>query len=177
MKEIIQEESTFNNQIEISFLKEKKYSTIAMGINESVTEEDFKNQMVKIFNFKEEEIDITKSFKSKNGKVNIILKANKKISDKLQDNSCFISFNRVVFKRYVKINRCFRCQRFGHVQSFCKKDACCARCGQRHDTRSCSSERYKCINCNSTEHRADSPSCQAFKDFKNNEIKRLTQKL
>ena len=54
--------------------------------------------------------------------------------------------------------RCFKCQKFGHYKSVCKRTATCALCGQaEHDASPCGGP-PKCVNCNGN-HSAFDKSC------------------
>ena len=67
--------------------------------------------------------------------------------------------------------RCFKCQRFGHHQSKCRKQEVCARClGTDHDKSNCTME-PKCQNCEGR-HESNSRDCPAWKKEKKiNELK------
>ncbi|GFV70107.1 uncharacterized protein TNCV_3714841 [Trichonephila clavipes] len=61
--------------------------------------------------------------------------------------------------------RCFKCQMFGHSQTFCRGQLTCCRCASvGHASTDCSLE-PKCINC-SQPHTADSKLCQKWKNEK-----------
>lgn len=48
------------------------------------------------------------------------------------------------------IVQCKRCQRYGHTQNYCNRPFYCVKCGERHDTRSCTkpkTEPAKCALC------------------------------
>ena len=58
--------------------------------------------------------------------------------------------------------RCFKCQRYGHGQTSCRRDIVCAKCaGPGHDDKSCQASKYKCHNCEG-EHSASSRSCPLY---------------
>ena len=67
------------------------------------------------------------------------------------------------------VKRCFVCQDFGHMQSNCPTPdkKACAKCGENHDTNSCSSTVAKCVNCCRKnlphDHYASSVDCPLFK--------------
>ena len=76
-----------------------------------------------------------------------------------------------IIAAYQKINvepyipnplRCFKCQRFGHHQDRCKREARCGRCGEEgHVDSSCSSD-HKCCNC-SGNHTSYARACPVWK--------------
>ncbi|GFS83492.1 uncharacterized protein TNCV_66381 [Trichonephila clavipes] len=58
--------------------------------------------------------------------------------------------------------RCFKCQRFGHLQTSCRGQLTCSRCASvGHDSTDCSLQ-PKCINCLQT-HPSDSKICPKWK--------------
>jgi len=53
-------------------------------------------------------------------------------------------------ERYIpqcQIKQCFNCQAYGHKADICKKKPKCGKCAQEHETRNCTSEEVKCVNC------------------------------
>lgn len=61
--------------------------------------------------------------------------------------------------------RCKKCMRLGHTQGRCKStEPSCPTCCRHHDgANTCS---MWCINCEGSDHRADSPDCPAFLEMK-----------
>ncbi|GBO16319.1 hypothetical protein AVEN_86008-1 [Araneus ventricosus] len=58
--------------------------------------------------------------------------------------------------------RCFKCQRFGHSKTSCRKTLTCARCTEAgHDSSDCTASE-KCVNCKGS-HTSFSRSCSAWK--------------
>ena len=61
--------------------------------------------------------------------------------------------------------RCFKCQKYGHSQAKCRREAVCGKCGEKgHDSRNCTKE-SKCINC-AENHPSYSRSCPKFLEEK-----------
>lgn len=72
-----------------------------------------------------------------------------------------------------KTTQCQRCCGFGHLESFCRNDAACKLCGERHHTKAhhcticsttgktCSHVAPKCSNCRGN-HMADSKTCETL---------------
>lgn len=59
-----------------------------------------------------------------------------------------IGFNACTVRRYVIVQRCFRCQAFGHIAKECiaKRDFC-AKCADNHRAEACTNTAKECINC------------------------------
>ena len=66
------------------------------------------------------------------------------------------------------IKRCNACQKFGHYYKECPTPTqyVCSKCGENHDSRTCTSTQHHCINCkirgraeSECKHTADSPDC------------------
>ena len=55
-------------------------------------------------------------------------------------------------------SRCFNCQRYSHLRSMCKFPTRCAKCGDEHDVKVCTSVTVSCPNC-SLPHMAWNSSC------------------
>ena len=52
------------------------------------------------------------------------------------------------YKPQCQIKQCFKCQAYGHKADTCRKKLACGRCAQEHQTRDCTNEQVKCVNCN-----------------------------
>ena len=68
--------------------------------------------------------------------------------------------------------RCYKCQKFGHHESRCTRQAICKRCGENdpvHEEKTCDKDLH-CVNCGEA-HSADSKSCRVWK--KEKEISRV----
>lgn len=61
--------------------------------------------------------------------------------------------------------RCFKCQKFGHVSSYCRSDdKICMNCGLKEHTQEgekCKNPK-KCVNCESTDHNSMARDCPEF---------------
>ena len=69
-----------------------------------------------------------------------------------------IRYPAVAYKPLARIDRCFRCQQFGHKAANCSNEAKCYKCGDNHEyNRDCANV-VKCANCNA-QHMAGSPEC------------------
>ena len=75
-----------------------------------------------------------------------------------------------VYDQY-HVKRCNNCQEFGHFYKDCPNPDVhiCAKCGENHSTRDCTSSSNYCINCVKAElpvdecgHRADDPACKSL---------------
>jgi hypothetical protein len=51
------------------------------------------------------------------------------------------------YKPQCQIKQCFNCQAYGHKADTCRKKRACGRCAQEHQTRDCTNEQVKCVNC------------------------------
>lgn len=65
------------------------------------------------------------------------------------------------------VPQCKRCQRHGHTQHFCRRDAVCVKCAQKHLTATCTKDKNtapKCANCNQA-HPASYRGCEVAKEI------------
>lgn len=86
----------------------------------------------------------------------------------LEKRKLFIYFSVVKVVECLNLNRCFKCQEYGHVAESCKNEPVCPKCAENHKIDNCGSSEKCCINCvrlnkdgagRSTEHFAWSNAC------------------
>ena len=85
-------------------------------------------------------------------------------------NRLFVSYFKCIVYNQLNVNRCNKCQRFGHYARDCKNNACCAKCNGNHETNSCGHSKEspsKCANCvrankPTHDHRADDSVCPCY---------------
>lgn len=73
---------------------------------------------------------------------------------------------------YIRVTRCYRCQKYGHVAKHCKSNPQCGMCASTdHETKNCRhtdhQERHKCSNCirnkfHDTNHHTGSSDCPVY---------------
>lgn len=64
----------------------------------------------------------------------------------------YVGWQTYKLEKFVKLTRCFKCQRFGHVAKNCLSKKSCGVCtSSNHQTRDCpyknSKEKHRCMNC------------------------------
>ena len=97
--------------------------------------------------------------------------------DLIDTNRYILTFNRTELPRLIKITdwhheivnlyippplKCMKCQRFGHLKKWCRREEeICAKCGDAgHTSRSCQNE-TSCVNCNG-DHSAMDRQCPVY---------------
>jgi len=110
-----------------------------------------------------------------------------KDGQRLPTGTVFLTFNAPLLPEKIKVGfmvvrvdpyipnpmRCFKCQKFGHTASRCKRPAVCSVCAEEgHDDRSCG-KNPKCVNCEG-DHPAFSKNCPLWRQEK--EIQELKVK-
>ena len=69
-----------------------------------------------------------------------------------------IRYPAVAYKPLARIDRCFRCQQYGHKAANFSNEAKCYKCGDNHEYNRDCANIVKCANCNA-QHMAGSPEC------------------
>jgi hypothetical protein len=70
-------------------------------------------------------------------------------------------------KKNYNIIQCMRCQSYGHSKTYCSKPFNCVKCGQSHDTKTCTKPKStpaKCALC-SGDHPANYKGCTVYKEL------------
>lgn len=77
-----------------------------------------------------------------------------------------------------EIVQCKKCQSYGHTRAYCWHSHRCVKCGQSHDTSTCTkpqTEKPKCALC-SGEHPANYKGCTVYKELRNKSFPPLREK-
>lgn len=72
--------------------------------------------------------------------------------------------------------RCFRCQKFGHTSSTCKRKIACAKCAGEHEDKECMQTTRKCVNCSGS-HPVFSRDCPVWTREKEIQMVKTQQKV
>lgn len=104
--------------------------------------------------------------------VNLVVEIEPKIRELLlAAGRVYIDYDSCRIVDFYHICRCYRCQGYGHVQKFCKKegDSVCSHCGRAgHEFTECPRKREKpeCVNClaakKPSDHRVGSLDCPMY---------------
>jgi hypothetical protein len=68
----------------------------------------------------------------------------------IKANELYIASGRYRAERYtphLQIIQCYKCYGYGHRAHQCRHEQNCGKCGETHETKSCTNDRIKCINC------------------------------
>ena len=146
-----------------------------LGNDDLITEICDKDEFLKGCIDRDEEFTIINSWdvKDRVGKISskkVAIKCSPMIRNHIiNDNDGFIYLSLVrcrVFDRFY-VPQCYHCQRFNHFSRECpdkRKLSICAKCTGQHDTRNCSENFSKCVNCvrnndNEYDHASFSQNC------------------
>ena len=116
-----------------------------------------------------------KLVKSKNARYPDTYSAAVRVSDEIRHalkaagDRIFINLTSCRVTKRLFVRRCNRCQEYKHFHKDCNSEnMCCGKCGGAHDTRSCTSDIKRCINCvnnkfTDVEHETWHHTCQSYK--------------
>nr|XP_015840246.1 PREDICTED: uncharacterized protein LOC107399080 [Tribolium castaneum] len=95
----------------------------------------------------------------------------------------FINWKSLHIRDYLRVTRCFKCQKFGHVSKFCNSEKQCGYCASTdHESVTCKlkneENKHKCSNCTraeqqDTNHAAESSNCPIYKNRLQEAIKNI----
>jgi hypothetical protein len=85
----------------------------------------------------------------------------KRDGQKITTGTAILTFNKTTLPPSIKLGfvsvrltdyippplRCFRCQKFGHTNTTCKRRIVCAKCSEEHEDKICQARQNKCANC------------------------------
>ena len=84
-----------------------------------------------------------------------------------------ISKVRLPVRLYVpRIMNCHNCNKLGHTAAYCCNQACCSKCGEKHEESTCKTGAEKCLHCGGSPHAL--LACPKYISRRNN-TKRLLQ--
>ena len=88
-------------------------------------------------------------FKDKRKDSNLVMEVNPETRKKLLGQKIKIGWHMCYNDDYIKINRCFKCNKYNHRASDCTGELSCPFCAGNHSMRECRAtrEQYRCTNC------------------------------
>ena len=95
-------------------------------------------------------------------RIRVDFRSNEDVQSIVSSSHIFIDSIRypaVAYKPLARLDRCFRCQQFGHKKAAnCVHESRCFKCGDQHEYNRDCANAVKCANCSGT-HMAGSPEC------------------
>lgn len=138
------------------FIPEVSIKGIAHGIDQSISDEDFKDFTV----LGHSKIKEAKRIQGKLvGRTHSVIFT---FSGKVLPERVYLGFLSFRIKQFVpRPLRCYKCQRFGHVSGVCRGARRCPTCGKDHNFDECGEKEMKCVNCGEA-HSAADKGCRVF---------------
>lgn len=166
-EEFFQNLKSFNDEnMKISLSTPKNNKVILYHVPNEVSEDDLKKEILREEELQDSEFDVIKHIKSSESTRHIVLATEKDSYDKLlRRGRILLNFRSIRVHKYITLKRCFKCQHYGHYSSNCTQKEYCGKCAQEHDTRTCDTQNFKCVNCNGL-HPSYSTLCPKYKEWK-----------
>ena len=182
---------------EISLKNPSKSVIKIVGFKTEYSSEDFfnhlfsKNPSLSSFNSPEHyELISIKSCKKSATTLQAVVKISPNLRKAINENNnkVFISYYRCVVYDQLFVNRCAKCQTYGHLHRECTNVESCAICNGKHQTIHCPHKddadfrSHKCSNCiregkDAIGHRADSSLCPCYIKIHENKRKHFLKAL
>lgn len=172
----IESKENMSDKLHVGKPSRKKERILIMGIHQETDEKMIEEEILKNISVTEPSIEVVKPIRRRDELTNWIVDVDTDSKNELlKKGRICIDLMRTRVVEFIRIIRCFRCQRFGHVASRCRNDTRCGKCGEGHDKKDCTSEIEKCVNCEvNNEHCSDSFNCPSFVKYKREKLsKRL----
>lgn len=150
------------------------YKGMSERLKKTDMEETTRLLLENIIQKQEKEIKIIRGIPTKQGKINWLLdvdKDSKKLL--LAKRRICLDYERYRVVEFVPIVRCYKCQAYGHRSDNCENDLHCVKCADAHYFKDCKNDVIQCANCyfedasGKCDHRADSPDCPIFQQYRN----------
>ncbi len=94
-------------------------------------------------------------------RIRVDLRSNEEVQKIIRDSHIYIDSIRypaTPYKPLARIDRCYRCQQYGHKSGNCENKPKCYKCGEEHQYNRDCTNTIKCANC-SGQHMAGAPEC------------------
>ena len=134
-------------------------------VYDDVSEDEIIDDIVKQFPGVECDFFKRKSDNKFSGMINVDFKSHTLLQQVITDEIKILSQRYIVeeFVRKSRVIKCNNCQSWDHVHRYCVKAAKCAKCGENHETRTCTVNKgFVCCHCKGA-HRAGSVNCKVYK--------------
>lgn len=173
--------NNWGDRVKITQANRRRCRVLLLSLEQDITKEDvFKsvNGVLQEADIKTQgEIELVKKYATRTGKMNWILDVDlDSFAYLVNRKRLCINCERYRVVQHIQIQRCFKCQTFGHLSNFCQNDQKCSKCAGNHNFRDCTSENLHCVNCMEdadldAEHAADSFDCPSFKVYRDSLLK------
>lgn len=146
------------------------FNTVGMikYVYDDYSEDEMKKEILKNYSGIITKCDFQKkrSDNSFNGMIKIEVSSRDNLLKLISERIKFCNQRYIVeeFQRKSRVVKCNKCQGWGHIQRYCKKEPKCGKCADKHETRTCTiTSQFKCAHC-SLNHMAGSQDCKVFKE-------------
>lgn len=178
-----------DNEIETRMVNQKMPKIMVIGVDRDIENND-------IFSFinspqNEEIVNLIKEDPSQNAKLVyskndraetkfVIFEVTSKLFKLIMKLGYLsIGIRRCPVNERIAVKQCYKCQRFGHISTDCKRQAACATCAGHHESRACKAQQNKtktCVNCSwananlrnpkvATDHAASDRNCPQYQQM------------
>jgi hypothetical protein len=136
-------------QYEVSVTKTKVPLIKVWGMSEVLSKEDFVDKIRRQNDCIREDsvINVLNIKENRRGVLSLIEVDEKTHEDLISVGRVYIGWDSCRVYQHIDIQRCFKCNQFGHIANYCKREFSCGNCAEGHESKDCDSEIRKCVNC------------------------------
>lgn len=168
-------EEKFGDKFNISVAKKFSPRLLIKSVDKTVNNTDILNDILRnevLQGIDMVDIRVVTNIEMKYGR-NVVIEVSPTIRNLIMNKGyIFIAWQKCYVEDYLRVIRCYRCQRYGHLKKDCKSSSpICSECTGQHESKDCKPDIKKCINCFHYVSKLNNNNCNIHVDHSANDFK------